>query len=99
MKSGRDAAALKSQRFYKTVAWRHVRRLALQRDHYLCQMCLSNKRIRRARDVHHVQPLELRPDLALELSNLMSLCRYCHERTKQRGKASRVPEGVRIIKI
>lgn len=35
-----------------------------------------------ATTVHHIQDVRKRPDLRLVWSNLESLCRDCHERTK-----------------
>lgn len=89
---------LKKRGFYQSRAWRRVRLMALQRDHYLCQECLKKKRIRTATEVHHIQPLEEYPELGLELSNLRSLCWWCHEETKQRASVT-PPPGVKIIKI
>lgn len=94
-----EKSTLKEQGFYHTRAWRRVRQLALHRDHYLCQACLKNNRITPATEVHHVKPLELYPDLALELSNLTSLCWQCHEATKQRRKFDATTCNVRVIKI
>ncbi len=89
---------LKKEGFYQKGPWRRVRKLALQRDHYLCQACLKKKRFRTATEVHHIKPLEEYPELGFELSNLQSLCWDCHEETKRRNTAS-FPEGVRIIRI
>lgn len=91
---------LKNQGFYHSSAWRRLRVMALQRDHYLCQACLKEHRFTKATEVHHVRPIEEFPSLALELSNLQSLCWDCHEQTKPRGRrGSPVPERVKIIKI
>lgn len=90
---------LKKQGFYHTPAWRSLRRLALQRDHYLCQNCLRQKRIEKATEVHHVKPIADYPELALTLDNLESLCWSCHEQTKPRGAAPSAPTGVRIIRV
>ena len=60
--------------------WQHVRLLALQRDKYLCQHCLTEGRITSAIDVDHIIPLSAQGN-RLDLSNLQSLCRACH-RTK-----------------
>lgn len=95
-----EKPSLKEQGFYHTTAWRSLRVVALQRDHYLCQNCLRNNRITPATEVHHIQPLEEHPELSLTLSNLQSLCWDCHEQTKKHGKHSvPVPSGVRTIKI
>lgn len=91
---------LKQQGFYRSRAWRSVRLVALQRDHYLCQNCLRKKRFTRATEVHHIRPLEDFPELGLEVSNLLSLCWRCHEETKDHGGCAAVmPAGVKVIKI
>ena len=96
-----DKTRLKEQGFYHWPVWRRLRRLALQRDRYLCQDCLEKGVIRTATEVHHVAPVDERPELALELDNLRSLCWECHERTKHRGGGGgvRAPEGVRVIAV
>lgn len=97
--AGAEKNTLKKQGFYQSVAWRRIRQLALHRDHYLCQECLRNGRIRNATEVHHIKPLEEHPGLALDLDNLKSLCWDCHEATKSREKKGAVPKGVRVIKM
>lgn len=101
----------KADPFYKSAAWRRARRQALERDHYICQDCLAAKRRgemvrpRTATAVHHIQPVEQRPDLRLELSNLISLCDACHnKRHPEKGGSPdaepvSVPVGVRVIKV
>lgn len=88
---------LKEQGFYATPAWRRIRRLALQRDNWLCQACLKQHRITKATEVHHVKPLEDYPELGLSLDNLMSLCWQCHEETKH--KQAEIEYRARVIKI
>lgn len=76
--------------FYRTTAWRNVRREVLRLDHHECQGCAKRGRHTRATYVHHVNQLKARPDLALEVwyedkhgrkqRNLISLCYACHER-------------------
>ena len=73
--------------FYKTPAWRRLRLVALERDHYICQDCLAQKRLgariraRRAVVVHHSH--NKRPP----------------EKGGTPGRApTPVPSGVRIIK-
>ena len=95
---GKQKDTLKKRGFYQSKAWRRIRLLALQRDHYLCQECLKQKRIKTATEVHHIKPLEEYPELGLELDNLQSLCWDCHELTKHRSAAT-LPAGVRIIRI
>lgn len=90
--------------FYGTDAWKRCRAAALRRDHGLCQRCL--KEGRRTVDakgrsypvlatmVHHIRHLEDRPDLALNLDNLVSLCDACHEREHpERNKSKSAGDG------
>ena len=98
--AGEAGPSLKKQGFYHKTAWRRIRVLALQRDRYLCRLRISEKCTGLATEVHHVEPLEQRPDLGLELSNLVSCCWYCHEATKVRGSARPAARpGVRVIVI
>lgn len=95
----KEGDTLKKRGFYQSKAWRSIRQLALHRDHYLCQACLRKKRITKATEVHHIQPLEDFPHLGLELSNLECLCWACHEETKQRRRFDYTTLPVRIIKM
>ena len=96
---------------YKTAAWRRARTAALERDHYICQDCLSAKqrgerlRPRAATTVHHIIPIKEHPELMLELSNLVSLCDPCHnKRHPEKGMsdvsaAEPIHTGIRVIKV
>lgn len=64
--------------FYESRKWKRKRQQILKRDGYMCQICKRYGRIREAQEVHHIQHLEDRPDLALDNNNLISLCRACH---------------------
>lgn len=90
--------SLKEDGFYHSPAWRKLRKLALQRDHYLCQQCLREGKTTRATEVHHIVEVEADPSLSLSLGNLMSLCWRCHEETKKRGRKT-LPTKTRIIKV
>jgi len=72
----------KLKEFYHSSAWQKVRLLILERDLYLCQKCLENMKITPAGVVHHIE--ELTPDnlerCGLDLNNLVSWCRDCHEK-------------------
>jgi 5-methylcytosine-specific restriction protein A len=45
----------------------------------LCERCERLGLVTVATEVHHVQKVSQRPDLKHEWSNLMSVCRKCHE--------------------
>ncbi|WP_072330573.1 MULTISPECIES: HNH endonuclease [unclassified Paenibacillus] len=66
--------------FYKSAAWLKCREAVLIRDHYLCQPCLRKQKITCAYAVHHIQSLHDRPDLALTMDNLESICAACHNK-------------------
>ncbi|OIK13582.1 endonuclease [Bacillus sp. MUM 116] len=64
--------------FYKSAAWLNCRKIVLIRDTYLCQECLRKGKITAANTVHHIKHLEEYPDLALDIDNLETICRPCH---------------------
>jgi len=64
--------------FYKRRAWKKKRRQILRRDNYECQTCKQAGKYSPASCVHHIAHVEDRPDLALDDSNLVSLCGPCH---------------------
>lgn len=68
----------KAHRFYKTAAWRKKRVEILQRDNFECQMCKERGLQTQAQTVHHIVHLRDDKSLALEDSNLISLCNACH---------------------
>lgn len=103
-----------SDPFYHHQAWKRVRNEALRRDHGMCCDCMDRfaagygSKPRRATMVHHIIPREERPDLALELSNLRSLCSECHNKhhPEKGGRASTKPDSgadrrrrIRVVKV
>lgn len=96
--------------FYKSKHWRNARRMALERDLYICTECMEAyrrgemQRPRKAVMVHHIKPREQYPELELELSNLQSLCDPCHNKKHpEKGRrdicSGESISGVRIIKV
>jgi len=57
--------------------WRKVRKRFLSL-HPLCQDCLAEGKTTPAHDVHHLVPVKQGPMLRLDMTNLRSLCRACH---------------------
>lgn len=81
----RDA---KIDAFYHSPEWRKVRLLALERDNYLCQRCLKQGKLTKAKIVHHIKEVKDYWELRLVLENLESTCFPCHNRehkTSPRG--------------
>lgn len=65
---------------YNTSEWKRKRVVILKRDNYKCRECKRYGKVVQADTVHHVIPLQERPDLRLDSRNLISLCEHCHER-------------------
>ena len=65
--------------FYNTTKWKELRLLKLQMNP-LCEHCLRENKITPATEVDHIIPIQQRPDLALDINNLQSLCKPCHSR-------------------
>lgn len=80
-----------SRGFYNLHAWRKLRLKALERDHCECQICRykGSGRIVKAEVVHHLKEVKQYPELAMQLDNLQSLCRECHENIHDRNDNSR----------
>jgi 5-methylcytosine-specific restriction endonuclease McrA len=81
--------------FYKTAKWKNKREKIMRRDQYLCQECKRFGKTTAAQTVHHINPLEQHPELALVSANLVSLCNECHERMHDRLTGELTPAGER----
>lgn len=102
-----------SDPFYHSGPWKMARKQRLMMDNGMCTACMAEfergERLhpRRATMVHHVLPITERPDLALDLSNMRSLCDMHHNREHPekggRGEAGRAkgktPARMRVIKV
>lgn len=67
--------------FYNSSEWRSLRRQALERDHYECVWCREKGRVTRNNlEVDHIKELEFYPEYALDLDNLRTLCKECHNK-------------------
>lgn len=65
--------------------WQRKREHVLRRDGCLCQQCKRVGRLTTATEVHHVVKIVDAPELRLEDSNLVSVCRDCHELLEMGG--------------
>lgn len=70
--------------FYKSTRWIKKREKILRRDEYLCQECKRYGKSTAATTVHHINPLEQHPLLALVNTNLVSMCSSCHDKMHDR---------------
>jgi len=62
----------------------YMKKQALIRDDYTCQIC--GMREPEIMVVDHIKPKSIFPELALEINNLMTLCPNCHARKTIREK-------------
>lgn len=66
-------------RFYTSPEWLVVREQALARDGNRCSVArLIGGDCSTRLDVHHLQPIEERPDLVYDLDNLLTVCSSHH---------------------
>lgn len=75
------------RRVYDSPEWKRVRELVKQRDGS-CQLCGATSRL----TVHHIRPVADDDARALDMDNLVTLCRTCHGRVdgpKAAGHAAR----------
>ena len=77
----------------------------MQRDYYLCADCLRKGIYTPADEVHHIIPLTPEnindESISLNMENLVSLCRDCHEQRHKQNRSERyiVNELGRVITI
>jgi 5-methylcytosine-specific restriction endonuclease McrA len=69
---------------YKDSRWIKKREVILRMDKYLCRECSRYGKRKQANTVHHVIPVQERPDLKYENENLLSLCDKCHNKMHDR---------------
>lgn len=86
------------KKFYNSSTWKHLRRNRLQIDNWECQPCKREGRVHLDSvkeegkhksielNVHHKEEIEYRPDLALSLDNLETVCLYHHNKIHGRFK-------------
>lgn len=85
-----------TDKFYKSTDFAIAREKVLARDKYTCQFFLGKWndgkhfpykiKIVKANTVHHIIPIKQRPDLALELDNMISLSFEAHEIIEDRQR-------------
>lgn len=66
--------------FYDSDKWKRKRAVILKRDGYKCKQCSRYGITREAVEVHHIKHYDEYPELAFVDSNLISLCKACHNK-------------------
>ena len=65
--------------------WKEFR-LRFLAEHPLCEDCQEADKITAASEVHHLAKVTDRPDLRLEWTNLLALCKRCHSVRTAKGE-------------
>lgn len=65
-------------KFYISHEWKKLRRDVLEDQHNECQICKAKGLYSDAVTVHHIKHLKEYPQFALTKSNLIAVCRQCH---------------------
>ena len=74
-----------ARRIRSSLAWQKTR-AEKRRLNPCCEDCAQKGITRVAVEIHHVESLATRPEKALHLENLRSLCRDCHRASTQGGR-------------
>jgi len=77
-----------ADKFRNTQAWKRAARLILERDKHCCRVCLERGfLVNRGLSVHHITPLSEDYEQRFDAGNLITLCRFCHERAERQRDA------------
>ena len=81
--------------FYNDRFWRKISKKVIKNGNYECAECRKLGKVTPAELTHHINELKKRPDLAYSITytdengeqktQLVPLCRDCHERIHKRG--------------
>lgn len=83
---------------YNDKRWHNLRTRVLKRDGYQCKECLRYGRVTQANTVHHIKPVDGKPELYLNSKNCLSLCAECHNKMHDRETDELTDTGLRWVK-
>ena len=67
-------------KFRSGALWQRKRAEIVERDCYVCRLCLDEGKLTRdSLEVHHIVPIKVNQSLKLVNDNLITLCSDCHE--------------------
>lgn len=85
------------QKAYNSTAWKKLRDVFI-REHAVCADCISKGVITPSEDVHHIKsPFkdgEINYNLLLDYTNLIALCKKCHQKRHQELQGYKTPEKI-----
>lgn len=67
------------QKIYSTLEWKALVKYIYARDNYTCQRCHGSSRYSNRLHAHHLKSWTRYPKLRTEPSNLITVCRECHQ--------------------
>lgn len=74
--------------FYSSAEWKLLRQRRLELDRYECLWCKNEGKLTTQYDsvleIDHIKELEDYPELALDIENLRTLCKDCHNKRHKR---------------
>lgn len=79
-------------RFYASGPWKRLRALKLAEDP-VCEHCDREGLTTIAVEVHHDKPRATHPELALDMGNLIALCKQCHAKEENRRRRGVMASG------
>lgn len=82
-KDQRSAAAAQYRQWYKGKEWQAIRRRRFAVEPH-CRFCAASGQISRAASCDHIKPHRGDRSLFFDFNNTQSLCRRCHDSTKQK---------------
>lgn len=85
-----------AKRLRNSTRWQALR-AGFRARNPLCFLCNAAGHTRAGQQVHHVEPLIERPDLAFTETNLRNLCCSCHARIESLDAAGKHAEAVKLL--
>lgn len=72
--------------FYASAEWRRLREEVMRRDRYECVWCAREGKVstNQVLEIDHIHELEYYPSEALDIDNLRTLCKDCHNKRHNR---------------
>ncbi|MFW6029444.1 MAG: HNH endonuclease [Halanaerobiales bacterium] len=83
-----------TSKLYNTAEWRKMRKVVLTRDNYTCQNCGSQTKV----VVDHIIPHRENLELFIEETNLITLCKECHDNKTRKEIQKRKEERKQALK-
>lgn len=88
----------KTDPFYESGRWKHLRSVILRRDGYMCQISKRYGKRVAADTVHHVFPRDEFPELQWAAWNLISLSSTRHDELHDRNTGVLTDKGVELLR-